>query len=59
MMSQEMSHLMCLASCMSQGYAQFTTREIWYRNSKLQITDSDTLVIEGDTQQKRIADKRN
>jgi len=30
-----------------------------YRNSKSQVPDSETLVTEGDTQHKRIADKGN
>jgi hypothetical protein len=60
-MSQEItvSHLLCLASCLSQGYAQFTTREIWYWNSKSHVPDSETLVTEGGTQHKRTADGGN
>jgi len=60
MMSQEktMSHLMCLVSCLSQGYVQFKTREIWLSQKQVTSTWLWSFVTEGDTQHKRIADKR-
>lgn len=43
----------------SQGYVQFKACEIWLSQKQVTSTRLWDFVIEGDTQHKRIADKRN